>query len=108
MINKEKKQLEIIITNSNKRFVRVRKDSQSEKYLEQRASLPFSQTESHSKQAWTAIHEEGIKEIMRPAAFQDMNDKDAHIVKKAFIDSMKMMGLCVLNNPKTRASLKVA
>ena len=107
MINKEKKQLEIIITNSNKRFVRVRKDSHSVEYLKQRA-IERADSDSHSKEAWKAIRDEGIKEIVRPEAFQDMNDKDAYIVKKAFIDSMLMMGLCVMNNPKKRAELKVA
>ena len=113
ILKKEKvkalKGLEIIITNVNEHFVRSRKDAHTKEQLEKRA-VERADSDSWSKEAWKAIRDHGIKEILRPEGFQEMNDKDALMAKKAFIEALKQKGFRVLNNPKTekKADLKVA
>lgn len=107
MSNKVKKGLEIIRTNGNQYFVRVRKDNHSKEQLEARA-IERAESTSWSRLAWIAIRDEGIAELIRPEAFQDLNDKDAYMAKASFIACLSMENKRVLNNPKTRALLKVA
>ena len=104
---KPKKGLEIIITKQSRVFVRVRKDNHSIEQLEKRA-VERADSDSWSKEAWKAIRDDGIAEIKRPEAFQDMNDKDAYMAKRSFIEALKIAGHCVMNNPKKIKELKVA
>jgi hypothetical protein len=104
---KAKKGLEIVRTKQNRHFVRVRKDNHSIEQLEKRA-VERADSDSWSKEAWKAIRDDGIAEIIRPEGFQDMNDKDAYMAKRSFIEALKITGHCVMNNPKKKADLKVA
>ena len=101
------KGLEIIKTKQNRLFVRVRKDNHSIEQLEQRA-VERADSDSWSKEAWKAIRDDGIAEIIRPEGFQEMNDKDAYMAKRSFIEALQITGYCVMNNPKKRAELKAA
>jgi hypothetical protein len=104
---KAKKGLEIIKTKQNRIFVRVRKDNHSIEQLERRA-VERADSNSWSKEAWKAIRDDGIAEIIRPDGFQDLNDKDAYMAKRSFIEALKIAGHCVMNNPKRIKDLRVA
>jgi len=101
---KQSKAIQIIELNDQSWFVRCRSDKQTKQQIQDRA-VTRADSDSHSREAWKAIRDMGIKSIIMPTGFERLNAKDADIAKKSWIEAAKLLGKTVRNNPRTSEAL---